>query len=578
MQILIQISVLVMCIIILLDLVSYYSSSSVIIKDSQNYTGQITAQISRNIEYYVNYMEDISFILNNEAENYNDLTPQQISKNGKDNLLLKTITKIRSDINSIYVFHNNTVLMTDQDSSSIKKNINISQLSWYKNAVNAKGSPVFSSSYVENFIEGNYPWVVSLSRAIYDQKTSNLIGVALIDINFKVFTDLCSKIQLGDTGYVFIIDEKGNIIYHPKQELIYSKIKIEPIDKILKVNNGNFTDFSDNSKKLITVQTLHSIGWKVVGVTYMSDILIQTKVYMTIIFIATLLCLILAVIISKKIAKNISDPLAELEKIMNQFEAGEAYGDIEIYGNNEIAQLSQTFSNMSRRIKNLLQKIEEDQAELRKSELKALYAQINPHLLYNSLDTIIWAAEQNENDKVIKMTSALAKYFRLSLSKGREVVPVFMEIEHIKNYLIIQKIRYDQMLEYEIDVDKDILVYNTLIKLIQPIVENAIYHGIKNLPGGGKIWIFGKRVDNNINLIIKDNGVGMDEQQLETILTKKINNNLTTGGVAIPNVHQRIQLYYGKDYGLKFESKLGEGTTVTIVIPIVDQGKDGKYE
>ncbi|HEY5562432.1 MAG TPA: sensor histidine kinase [Clostridiaceae bacterium] len=323
---------------------------------------------------------------------------------------------------------------------------------------------------------------------------------------------------------------------------------MEPIDKILKVNNGNFTDFSDNSKKLITVQTLKSIGWKVVGVTYMSDILVQTKVYMTIIFMATLICLILVIIISKKIAKNIADPLAELEKIMNKFEAGEVDGNNEIFGNNEIAQLSQTFSNMSRRIKNLLQKIEEDQTELRKSKLKALYAQINPHLLYNSLDTIIWAAEQNENDKVIKMTSALAKYFRLSLSKGREVVPVFMEIEHIKNYLIIQKIR-----------------------LIQPIVENAIYHGIKNLPGGGKIWIYGKRVDNNIHLCIKDNGVGMDEHQLETILTKKNDNNLKSGGVAISNVHQRLQLFYGKDYGLKFESELGKGTTVTIVIPIVDQ-------
>lgn len=567
MQFLIYIALLIIGIILVLDGVFYYMSVGVITKDAQEYASQITSQIGRNIEYYVNYMKDISYILNNDAKLNNSSNKEKITN--ESSVLVKAITQTRRDIVSIVILNNKKIILADKDTYKIKSSMDVQRLDWYKRAIEAKGKPVFSSSHVQNFIDGQYPWVVSLSNANYDRYNS-FIGVTLIDINYKVFTDLCNKVQIGKKGYVFIIDKNGDMVYHPNQQLIYSNIKEENIRRILSANDGSYNDFKENENKLITVKSLPSIGWKVVGVTYMNDILIQKEDLMRVLTISTIICLIIAIIISIKVSSNISNPIYKLEKLMRRVEKGELDIDINIKGSNEVAHLAQTFSIMVIRIKGLLQKIEEDQSKLRKSELKTLYAQINPHFLYNALDTIIWAAELDENEKVVRMTSALSKYFRISLSKGKEVITISQEIEHIKNYLIIQKIRYDSKLDYEINLEDDIKMYKTMKMLLQPLIENAIYHGIKNLPDGGKIWITGKRTGNNIHLVVRDNGVGMDSEALRNILMPKEDNPLTSGGVAIINVNQRIQLYFGNQYGLEFQSEQLKGTTVTVIIPIVE--------
>lgn len=567
MQILIYVAILIIGIILVLDGIFYYMSVQVITKDAQEYGSQITSQIGRNIEYYVNYMKDISNILNNDAKVTNSLNKERIST--ESNILVKSIAQTRRDIVSIVVLNKEKIILADKDIYKIKRSADVQNLNWYKNAIKAKGNAVFSSSHVQNFIEDQYPWVVSLSNANYDIN-NKFIGVTLIDINYKVFTDLCNKVQIGKKGYVFIIDENGDMVYHPNQQLIYSNIKEENITRILGAKDGSYNDIQDNENKLITVKALPAIGWKVVGVTYMNDILIQKEDLMRVIGFSAIICLIIAIIISIRVSSKISNPIYKLERIMKRVETGELDFDIQVEGNNEVVQLAQTFSIMVRRIKNLLEKVEEDQSELRKSELNTLYAQINPHFLYNALDTIIWAAEQEESEKVVRMTSALSKYFRLSLSKGKEVITISQEMQHIKNYLIIQKIRYDSKLDYEINIEEDILMYKTMKMLLQPLVENAIYHGIKNLPLGGKIWITAKRVENNIHLIVKDNGVGMNDETLRNIFIKKEDNPLTSGGVAIINVNQRIQLYFGNDYGIKFQSEPLKGTIVTVIIPIVE--------
>lgn len=254
---------------------------------------------------------------------------------------------------------------------------------------------------------------------------------------------------------------------------------------------------------------------------------------------------------------------------MRRVEDGDFDVDIDIRSNDEIEHLGTSFKVMLQRIKELMKQTKEDQAAIRRSELKALQAQINPHFLYNALDAIVWMAESKKHDKVVLMTSALAKYFRISLSKGKEVIQVKDEIEHIKNYLVIQKIRYDKKLEYTIDVDQDILKYDILKLVLQPLVENSIYHGIKNLPGGGTVEIVGKQVDDKILLQVKDNGVGIPEERLENILQSESEDKVRTGGVGLKNVHERIQLYYGEAYGLSIESKVNVGTTVNVWLPVI---------
>ena len=233
---------------------------------------------------------------------------------------------------------------------------------------------------------------------------------------------------------------------------------------------------------------------------------------------------------------------------------------------NEIGQLGRTFNIMVGQIKNLMGEIISTQENKRKSELQLLQAQINPHFLYNTLDSIIWMAEQKKSEDVVLMTSALAKLFRASITKDKELVPVRVEIDHITNYMLIQKMRYTEQMDYTIEVSESILPYKSLKILLQPFVENAIYHGIRNSPENGFIAIRGMERDNQIVFEVEDNGLGMSEEQLSRILMAD-DGDSAGKGIGISNVNERIKLYFGDEYGIQIRSRLEEGTCVTITIP-----------
>ncbi len=243
----------------------------------------------------------------------------------------------------------------------------------------------------------------------------------------------------------------------------------------------------------------------------------------------------------------------------------------------EITELGMSFNIMVGRIRELLDEKIQEQENLKKAELKALQAQINPHFLYNTLDTIVWMAESNKPDQVIEIVRVLSSFFRIALSKGKDWIPIRQEIEHVQSYLTIQKIRYRDILDYKIDVDDDILD-STILKLtLQPLAENALYHGIKNKRGGGTITIRAHRANQNqVLLEVQDDGVGFTPYKLAQIQatlkedTGEISGN--EGGFGLENVNKRIELYYGKQYGLSVESQYQSGTRVTVTIPLQNDG------
>jgi two-component system sensor histidine kinase YesM len=235
---------------------------------------------------------------------------------------------------------------------------------------------------------------------------------------------------------------------------------------------------------------------------------------------------------------------------------------------NEIGQLGRSFNLMVSRTKFLMEEMIHNQENKRKSELLLLQSQINPHFLYNTLDSIVWMAEQKQHEEVVLMTSALAKLFRASITKDQELVPIRVEIEHITNYLLIQKMRYHDELDYVIDIDEAILPYKTLKILLQPFIENAIYHGIRNMYGieNGLVTIRGRQTDDHIVFEVEDNGHGMTPEQLGRILQLNEEDNRNQG-IGINNVNERIKLYFGHEYGIQIRSEIEEGTCVTITIP-----------
>jgi two-component system sensor histidine kinase YesM len=246
--------------------------------------------------------------------------------------------------------------------------------------------------------------------------------------------------------------------------------------------------------------------------------------------------------------------------------------NVDIKGEEEVVKLAQTFNMMLMRIRKLLAQVLQEQEEKRKSELDALQAQINPHFLYNTLDSIVWMAENEKNEDVITMVTSLARFFRISISRGKNVITIEEELEHARNYMIIQKMRYKNKFRFEIEAEKDTLHCKTLKLILQPLIENALYHGIEYMVDEGYINISVRKLDGKILFQVKDNGLGMPPEKLETLLLAK---SKEYSGVGVKNVHERIKLFYGNEYGLEIESQLEVGTNVKIWIPIIEDYNGG---
>ena len=285
---------------------------------------------------------------------------------------------------------------------------------------------------------------------------------------------------------------------------------------------------------------------------------------------------IVALFFSSFISGSITLPIQRLRDSMARVQEGDFDGpDVEVDSENEIGSLTRSFNMMTHRIHELMEQNVRDQEEKRKSELKALQSQINPHFLYNTLDSIIWMAEGKKNEEVVLMTASLARLLRQSISNEDEVVPIAQEIEYARGYLTIQKMRYKDKMEFQIDVDPSILHINLIKLVLQPIIENAIYHGLKYKESKGLLQVKGYMKDGNAVLQVIDNGVGMDADTLAHIYDKhKV--NYQSNGVGVYNVQKRLQLYYGSDYGIVYESERGKGTTATITIPGIQEGASEK--
>lgn len=530
-------------------------------------TSQIVEQVNTNLSFYIKGMIDASNIINEELNS--SLFNGDSLKN-----FLNMALRLRKDIVTLAVFSEDGNLITSTYSDNLKKGLDVKKQSWYREVINEPNKLHFSYPHVQNLFSEQHRWVVTLSRQVEinkDNKKYKLIS--LVDMNFSAINEFCSKVNLGKRGYIYIIDGNGNIIYHPQQQMVYAGLKKENIDFVINKKDGGYIQYDKDNSKLISIKTVKYTNWKIVAVSFYSD-MVTTKedIYYSLIYLLVFI-IIIVFSISVIISARISEPIKRLEKTMTCVENGDFEIIADIKGEEEVKQLSHTFNIMIQKIKQLMNQIIKEQEDKRKSELKALQAQINPHFLYNTLDSIVWMAENEENEGVITMVTALANLFRISISKGNDIIPINKEIEHVRNYLIIQQIRYMNKFDFVIDIDEEVTKYKTLKTILQPIVENAIYHGIKLMVDMGMIKITGKLIDDKICLEIVDNGVGMSRDTISNILKKNVNGKRRSG-IGVKNVHERIQLYFGPEYGLQIESEIDVGTRVKVWLPKIENEED----
>ena len=570
------VAVLVLSAVVIVTGVSMKFTNTSIFENSSEYTHTIIQQMNQNIDSYIDYMENIAYLISSNEDVQDYLFDEKIDNEGRYRILnqFQTILDSRSDIRNVGIISKNGRMLINDGSKSVNQDLDLNTQEWYATALEKPNGPILTSSHVQHIISGERPWVITLSRGIRDRSGSGeKEGVFFIDLNYSAISGLCDQSTVGTKGYAFILDAKGNIVYHPQQQQLYNELQTENISLIMDTDEDTVLTGTGNDGKLYSISRSEKTGWTVVDCTNVKELLSKSRQAQSVYVLTAIILVIVALLFSRFMAKSITLPIQKLRDSMKKVQEGDfSVSDVVVDSKNEIGSLTKSFDVMTHRIHELMEQNVHEQEEKRKSELKALQSQINPHFLYNTLDSIIWMAEGKKNEEVVLMTASLARLLRQSISNEDEVVPIANEVEYARGYLTIQKMRYKDKLEFQIEVDSSIL-YIPLIKLVlQPIIENAIYHGLKYKESKGLLIVKGFMKDGNAVLQVIDDGVGMDEETLAHIYDKhKVNYH--SNGVGVYNVQKRLKLYYGEDYGITYTSELGKGTTATITIPGRQEGQ-----
>lgn len=533
----------------------------------------ILSQMNNSISRYLTMTEDLFQIM---KDNYSlrkylryDYSDQEVGDDLKAQFsaTLSSIPDLRNDIVSIFIFNRYNRPVYIPDGVSMKDNADITKTIWYKAAQAAKGQSVITTTQVRTFTLEPNPWVIPLSAEILDTDGKTVIGTILLELNYKVIDNICSEADIGDKGYVFMIDSSGNIVYHPQLQLIYTGLKSEQITNIM--NTDSDTLEMPEYNKMYTVSRLPDTDFTLIRVTYIDEIIPNLNQLTLLYVVLILLVALLSMLGSTQLSGYIVRPLRKLDEGVLRIEQGDLDVRFSDKGTVETEHLASSLNSMLDRINELMKQIVNNQQVIRQSELKALQSQINPHFLSNTLESIIWIAEDEGNERISNIAIALANYFRLALAGGSDVLTIEDELEHVRSYLVIQKMRYEKYLDYSIRVADEVRQCLTVKLIVQPIVENAIYHGIKDTGRHGTIDISARGDGNNVIIEVTDDGMGIPPSVLRNIFdpSKQPRRRIHHGGVGLKNIRERIKLLYGDEYGVEIMSKYRCGTTVRITIP-----------
>lgn len=530
------------------------------IQNVKTSSDQAAVQVERIVD---NYMDDIGRSLKLIEGFFLEEDPVR-------DVDLNHMADIRSDVTAITSYDPETGELTGAwTGHKVFKKDALSNLSFNKEEMPKLGEIIISRPHVESLLLNEYPWVVSISTRI--RQADGTERIVVLDSRFSQIASYVDTVGVGSHGYCFIMDQDGTIIYHPQQQLIFAGLKEENTQKMTAHSDGSY----EENGLIYTIRTRKGSSWRIVAVSFVDE-LIEDRLKDCLLLLAGLLLLVLAatIVSSVVLSRYISRPIHSLNKAMGEFEANaEGFSYEPVYGSLEVTSLSNAFGHLVIRIQELMNQVRNEEIVLRKTELRALQAQINPHFLYNTLDSIAWMCEEGRNKDAVEMVKALARLFRISISKGHELIPVEKEVEHAKSYLQIQKFRYKNQFQYSFEVQESCLHYYCNKITLQPIIENAIYHGLNRMIDEGFIEIRIFEDGDDVVFTVEDNGVGMTKEQCESILHKEVKGQ--TGGIGIKNVNDRVKIYFGEQYGMTIESELDEGTKVSIRMPKL---KEDSYE
>ena len=533
---------------------------TVAVQNARTSSAQAVSQVVGTVSNYVQNLDDT----------ISDVMGEMYAAPGDRDEYLEAWLNARSEVVAVTTYTEAGALQNCWALGHAPRQQVLQNLSFDLSAAQSSPNGYISAPHVESIFAGYYPWVVTVVRPMPAGASFRWVAV---DVRFSNIGASISGVGIGQHGYCFLMDDQGNMVYHPQQQLLYAGIKQEDTARLATLAEGTYVE----DTIICSIQDVPDSAWRVVGVSFIDETVNESFWQMARIALATAaLILAAALLVGWVISHMLSRPLQRLENAMEAFEQdADGFAFQPVAGTREVQELSDSFGHMVGRIQALMTTVREEEVNLRKTELKALQAQINPHFLYNTLDSIAWMCERGKNADAVKMVHALAKLFRISISRGHELIPIEKELQHAEAYLLIQKFRYKNQFTYHFTVDEGCLHCLCNKITLQPIIENAITHGLDLLVEPGHIEIEVCADGSDILFKVSDDGIGMAPEQVAQLLHSEPGDRT---GIGIKNVNDRLRIYFGPQYGLSIESVPDEGTTVTIRMPRVPEDREGDYD
>ena len=575
---------------ICLGVLIHFSVDRVLERQATENTLQLIGKVNRSLEHYAVSLQNITYIVsaNPDVRRFLDGTEGPEAKENDHyeiRQLMRTIGTLYTEVAGILIAGSTGESISNE--LYVREGYPLTREAWYEEAVRRDG--IFTivgrpeGRQVTSHVNYRDDEVISVARAVLDPDTQNVLGVVLIDLKLRVIAQELKNVRLGRNGYLMVIDEDGEPVYAPARLPLGG---VEP--GWFEGTSGSVFRDTDNGRFQFIYVKSPFTGWTTIGVFPARESIPEMReIQFYIVSFVFLVCLF-GIAASYYLSRTISRPIGQLISFMQKAESGDLLTRFIGERHDEIGLLGRSFNRMLVQINRLISLIEHKERQKREAELRSLQAHIRPHFLYNTLDTIQWMARRDGATAAAEVAESLARLFRIGLSGGKDRIPLAEELEHLESYLKIQKVRYRDKLNYAIRVEPGLERHTVMKLILQPLVENSIYHGIKERRGPGTIEVDAFLRDGDLILKVRDDGAGMDEARLAEVrqALDRVGREPYPGkrmteaesaaagrsesqnrGFGLLYVHERLRLTFGERYGLAIDSARGEGTTVTVIHP-----------
>lgn len=577
---------------VIVGIFAYSTAASSIKSEASRYISELLQQVNDNIDNSIAEIDRMTSIIGSDPDVQKVLQKDKarsvseiISDDETVSSKINAATNLRPFIEGLFIFsYNGEVYRYKGANNSINPDYIFTRTRWFSAMKNLSQKKILLPTHLQDEVigEGMPKKVFSYIKEINDIDTRKPIGTILIDMDPDVFKNILDNLNIRKYQELLVVDNNKTILYHTQEEYISTQFRSTYISKLLKQKKGTMVENINNQPVLITFSTSSVTNWTVISIIPIQILYRKITNLEYVIIITILLCMLLAFFLAVLLSRNITRPISELRALMKKAESGQFDVSIPVRTNDEIGELSLSFNHMLSRIKELIMKVYKAEILRKEAELNALQAQINPHFLYNTLQIMDVIAEKEGVKVISTVCQSLSRIFRYCINRGKEIVPLSSEIEHMKNYILIQKLRFGNKFDIIYNIEEELYNYQVIKLTLQPLVENALFHGVENKKGQCTIEVSAKKIENTILLTVEDTGAGMDERQLEALnnsLSEEIVHaeihGYSQSGIGIKNVNARIKLYFGESYGVSIDSKLNVGTAVKVALPAIIYGNEG---